>query len=250
MESCFVMNLAKTHLCLFLIRDGGIYWSLSHQHTGRTDIPLDEEGEADARKLGQKLATTTFSYVFTSPMQRTRKTCELAGFDATAKIEADLGEWDYGNYEGRRTIDIHKDRPEWNIYSDGCPNGETPSQISDRADRLIARLRDLEGNVALFSHGHFGCVLADRWVGLSVSDGPHVLLGTSSLGILSYDPDRPGTPVIALWNGRPHLESGSLHVPLISNRKTIRLRAIERWENEGSGVGPNPNDSPSGSTPK
>jgi broad specificity phosphatase PhoE len=253
MESRLDMNLASLHLNLYIIRHGETEWSLSHQHTGRTDIPLDEEGESEARKLGERLATTPFSHVFTSPMQRAQKTCELAGLGATAKIEADLAEWDYGNYEGRRTIDICKDRPDWNIYRDGCPNGETPSQISDRADRLISVLRYLEGNVALFSHGHIGCVLADRWIGLSVREGPHFLLGTSSLGILSYDPDRPGVPVIARWNGRSHLESASVYVPLIGDSIEIRHRAEKRWQNE-SGEIPNVlqirKASSDGSTPK
>jgi broad specificity phosphatase PhoE len=238
MESRLDMNLQKLHLNLYLIRHGETEWSLSHQHIGRTDLPLDEEGEAEACKLGERLATTTFSHVFTSPRQRAQRSCELSGLGATAKIEADLAEWDYGNYEGRRTLDIYEERPDWNIFRDGCPNGETPSQVSDRADRLLARLRYLEGNVALFSHGHFGCVLATRWIGLSVSEGPHFLLGTSSLGILSYDPDRPGVPVIARWNGHSDSGSASVYVPLIGDSLEIRHRAEKRWQNESGEIPP------------
>lgn len=153
-----------------------------------------------------------------------------------AKTESDLAEWDYGDYEGRRTSDIHKERPGWNIYRDGCPGGEIPAQASDRADRLIARLREMNGNIALFTHGQFGCVLAARWIGLPVIDGPHFLLGTASLSILGYDPDHPDIPVIVLWNGRSPQESGSLHYPLIGDNRTMRQRAIERWENEGGEI--------------
>jgi broad specificity phosphatase PhoE len=135
-------------------------------------------------------------------------------------------------------LDISEERPDWNIFRDGCPNGETPSQVSDRADRLLARLRYLEGNVALFSHGHFGCVLATRWIGLSVSEGPHFLLGTSSLGILSYDPDRPGVPVIARWNGHSDSGSASVYVPLIGDSLEIRHRAEKRWQNESGEIPP------------
>jgi broad specificity phosphatase PhoE len=223
-------------LRLYLIRHGETEWTLSHQHTGRTDIPLSENGESDARILGQKLQATKFSRIFTSPRRRAQQTCALAGFGYSAIIEPDLVEWDYGDYEGRRTIDIQSDRPRWNIFKDGCPNGEMPAQVSDRADRLLSKLRKMDGNIALFSHGQFGCVLAARWIGLPVTDGPHFLLGTTALGILSYDSNHPDTPVLALWNGNSTLESDSLFYPLIDGSRTPGRRAIERWENEGGEI--------------
>lgn len=226
----------KGPLRLYLIRHGETEWSVSHQHTGRTDIPLSENGEIDARTLGRRLRVTKFSHVFTSPRQRAQQTCALAGLGSSAMIEPDLAEWDYGDYEGRRTTDIQRDRPDWNIFKDGCPNGEMPAQISDRADRLLSKLRKMNGNIALFSHGQFGCVLAARWIGLPVTDGPHFILGTTSLGILSYDSNHPDTPVIALWNGNSALESDSLHYTRIDATQTWRQRAIERWENEGGEI--------------
>ena len=185
---------------LHLIRHGETAWSLSGRHTGRTEIPLTEEGERRARKLGEVLAAVQFSRVFTSPRLRARRTCELAGLGATAEIEEDLREWDYGDYEGRLSTEIHAARPDWNIFRDGCPGGETPAQISDRADRVIARLRTLEGNIALFSHGHFGRVLAARWVQLPVRDAQRFLLGTASLSLLGFEHANPAAPVIERWN--------------------------------------------------
>jgi len=149
-------------LRLYFIRHGETEWSLSGQYTGRTDIPLTAHGEEAARALGQHLRSTPFARVLTSPLLRARQTCELAGLGAAPEIEPDLAEWDNGDDEGRTTADILKSRPNWNLFRDGSPHGETPTQISDRADRFIARLRALDGNVALFSHSHFGRVLAAR----------------------------------------------------------------------------------------
>jgi broad specificity phosphatase PhoE len=185
---------------LYLVRHGETAWSLSGQHTGRTDIPLTEQGEQDARKLAAGLHTVRFSRVFTSPLQRARRTCELAGVGEVAEIEPDLTEWDYGDYEGLRPVDIRKRRPDWNVFGDGCPRGETPTQVSERADRLIARLRILEGNIAIFSHGHFGRVLAARWIGLPVGQAQHFLLSTASLSILGYEHNLAEDPAIVLWN--------------------------------------------------
>jgi len=185
---------------IYLIRHGETEWSLSGQHTGRTDIPLTTRGEDGARKLGLRLREIQFARVLTSPRQRARRTCELAGLGFVAEIEPDLAEWDYGDYESRRSAEIRKSRPDWNLFRDGCPNGESPGQISDRADHLIARLRSLDGNVALFSHGHFGRVLAARWIGLPVIEAQRFLLDTASLNILAYEHDRVESPVIALWN--------------------------------------------------
>ena len=185
---------------IYLIRHGETKWSLSGQHTGRTDIPLTEQGESDARKLGERLRGLNFSRVFTGPRLRAQRTCELAGLVPAVEIEPDLAEWDYGDYEGKHSADIFQTRPDWNLFRDDCPHGEMPGQISDRADRLIARLRALEGNVALFSHGHFGRVLAARWIGLPVGEAQHFLLDTASLNILGYEHNLAGSPVIALWN--------------------------------------------------
>ena len=185
---------------LCLVRHGETAWSLSGQHTGRTDIPLTEKGEQDARKLAERLSTVKFSHVFTSPLQRARRTCVLAGLGEVAEIEPDLVEWDYGDYEGQRTADIRAARPGWNVFRDGCPGGESPAQVSERADRLIARLRTLEGNIAIFSHGHFGRILAARWIGLEIRQAQNLLLSTASVSILGYEHNLAEVPAIVLWN--------------------------------------------------
>ena len=187
-------------LRLYLVRHGETAWSLSGRHTGRTDIPLTAHGEDEARGLNRRLAPITFSAVLTSPLQRARQTCELAGIGPPAQIEPDLEEWDYGDYEGLRSVDICKERPGWNLFRDGCPHGETPAQVSARADRLIERVGTLDGNVALFSHGQMGCVLAARWIGLAVIEAQHFLEDPASLGILGYDPSHPDVRAISLWN--------------------------------------------------
>jgi probable phosphoglycerate mutase len=186
--------------CIHLIRHGETEWSLSGQHTGRTDIPLTARGEDAARELGRRLQDISFAHVLTSPRRRALRTCELAGLGAAAEIAPDLAEWNYGDYEGMRTGEILAARPGWMIYRDGCPNGEMPAEISDRADRFIARLRGLGGNIALFSHGHFGRVLATRWIGLPVIEARRFDLDTTSLSILRYDYNDTEWPVIALWN--------------------------------------------------
>lgn len=185
---------------LYFIRHGETAWSLSGQHTGLTDIPLTAHGEDQARGLAPSLQRVQFAHVFTSPRQRAQRTCELAGLGSAAEIEPDLAEWDYGEYEGRRSADISEERPGWNIFKDGCPRGEAPQQIADRADRLIGRLCAMSGYIALFSHGHFGCVLAARWIGLPVLNGQHFLLNPASLSILCYNPSHPDLKVIAQWN--------------------------------------------------
>jgi broad specificity phosphatase PhoE len=181
-------------LRLHVIRHGETEWSLSGQHTGTSDIPLTARGEDEARGLVRWLGSRSFARVLCSPRQRARRTCELAGLGSAVETAPDLAEWDYGDYEGKRSADI---------FQDGCPGGESPAAITDRADRLIASLQSLEGNVALFSHGHFSCVLATRWIGLPVIEGQHLSLSTASLSILSYAPSHPDVRVIALWNATP-----------------------------------------------
>lgn len=223
-------------LRLYLIRHGETEWSLSGQYTGRTDIPLTAHGEGAAREVGQRLRSVSFAYVLTSPLKRAQQTCALAGLEPTPEIEPDLAEWDNGDDEGRTTADIIESRPDWNLFRDGSPQGETPSQISNRADRLIARLRALAGNVALFSHSHFGRVLAARWIGLSVEQAQHFLLSTASLSVLCYNHDRIDEPAIALRNSaayetfNPELNQGA------GDARPMKQLAIERWENEGGDI--------------
>ena len=166
---------------VYLARHGETAWTLSGQHTGLTDLPLTERGERNARRLEERLRGLSFAKVFTSPLQRARRTCELAGFGAVAEIDPDLVEWNYGEYEGRRTADIHRERPDWQLFRDGCPGGESPSQVGARADRAIKRVRAIEGNVLLFSSGHFLRVLAARWLGLEPGAGRFFLLSTAIL---------------------------------------------------------------------
>jgi probable phosphoglycerate mutase len=188
---------------VYLARHGETAWSLSGQHTGVTDLPLTERGERNARRLGERLKGQTFARVFTSPLQRARRTCELAGFGAVAQVDPDLVEWNYGAYEGRTTADIHRERPDWRLFRDGCPGGETLAQIGARAERVISRLRGRDGDVLLFSSGHFLRVLAARWLGLEASAGGLFFLGTASLSILGYEHDRTD-PVVRLWNDARH----------------------------------------------
>jgi glucose-6-phosphate isomerase len=223
-------------LRLYLIRHGETEWSLSGRHTGRTDIPLTPNGEDEARELGKHLLDIPFAHVLTSPLKRVLQTCELVGLDRAPEIEPDLAEWDYGDYEGQRSVDIHKERPDWDIYRDGCPRGEMPAQVSARADRLIARLRKLDGNIALFSHGHVGGVLAVRWIDLAVTEAQHFSLGTASLSIFAFDPHHPAVPVIALWNAGSHEIFNTVSPHPASGTMTTRQRALERWENEGGEI--------------
>ena len=200
------MNIATGNAVqLYYIRHGETEWSLSGKHTGRSDIPLTAHGEAQARALSSSLQEVQFMRVLTSPRQRARRTCELAGLGSTAEIDADLAEWDYGDYEGQRSVDICRARSGWNVFRDGCPGGESPVLISERADRLISRLCALQGNVALFSHGQFGSAFAARWIGLPVSEGQHFMLGPASLSILGHEPGHPDVRVIALWNFTPRI---------------------------------------------
>lgn len=185
---------------IILVRHGQTIWSLSGKHTGRTDLPLTKVGEESAFQLRAPLEDVRFTQVLTSPLQRARQTCELAGLGGSAQVENDLREWDYGAYEGRTSAEIHAEQPNWSVFRDGCPQGESVEQIADRADRVLARLRALEGPVALFSHGHFLRALTARWIGLPVGMGEHLILDPVSIGVLGYEHSTTGLPAICLWN--------------------------------------------------
>jgi broad specificity phosphatase PhoE len=188
---------------VYLARHGETAWTISRQHTGRTDLPLTAQGEAEAVRLGERLAGLRFAAVLTSPLQRAVRTCELAGFGAEAEVEPDLAEWNYGVYEGRTSADIHAERPDWQLFRDGCPGGESPEQVGARADRVVHRVRAIVGDALLFSSGHFLRVFAARWLGLEPGAGRYFLLGTASLSAVGYEHDR-SEPVIRLWDEMPH----------------------------------------------
>jgi broad specificity phosphatase PhoE len=189
---------------VLLARHGETAWSVSGQHTGPTDLPLTARGERNARRLGERLAGGSFAKVFTSPLQRARRTCELAGFGPAAAADPDLVEWDYGQYEGKTTAEIRGERPQWELFRDGCPGGETPAQVGARADRVIGRLRSAPGDVLVFSSGHFLRVLAARWLGLEPGAGRFFLLSTASLSALTCE-RQVSQPVIGLWNDTRHV---------------------------------------------
>jgi probable phosphoglycerate mutase len=191
---------------IYLARHGETAWTLSGQHTGLTDLPLTEHGEQNALRLGDRLKGLTFAKVFTSPLQRARRTCELAGFGAVAEVDPELLEWNYGDYEGLTSAQVHAKRPGWKLFRDGCPGGETVAQIGARADRVIARVRSIQGNVLLFSSGHISRVLAARWLGLDASAGQYFLLSTAALSQLGYEHDL-SEPVIRLWNDTSHVQA-------------------------------------------
>ena len=191
---------------VYLARHGETAWTLSGQYTGFTDLPLTERGERNARRLEERLGGLTFAKVFTSPLQRARRTCELAGFGAVAEIDEDLVEWNYGDYEGRNSADVHRERPDWELFRDGCPGGESPTQASARADRVVSRVRAVPGDVLLFSSGHFIRVLAARWLALAPGSlGHYFSLNPSSLSALSYEHNLT-RPVIQLWNDDHHVQ--------------------------------------------
>src|SRR6185369_13739156 len=168
----------------YLARHGETAWSISGQHTGLTDLPLTERGERNARSLGDRLRGLSFATVLCSPLQRARRTCDLAGFKAQAQIEPDLVEWDYGNYEGLTSAEIRKQRPDWQLFRDGCPGGESVEQVGARADRVVKKVREMQGDELLFSSGHFLRVLAARWLGLPVDAGRFFFLDTASFSTL------------------------------------------------------------------
>ena len=190
----------------YLARHGETAWSLSGQHTGLTDLPLTGRGERNARRLAVRLQGLSFKKVFTSPLQRARRTCELAGFGDRAEIDRDLLEWNYGEYEGRRTEEIHAERPDWQLFRDGCPGGESPEQVGERADRVVKRVREIRGNVLIFSSGHILRVLGARWLGLEPAGGKYFLLSTAGLSALGYEHNL-SQPAIKLWNDTNHVSA-------------------------------------------
>ncbi len=192
---------------IYLARHGETAWTISGQHTGRTDIPLTPLGESNAVLLGKRLKGLTFAAVYTSPLQRASRTCELAGFGSVAQKDPDLMEWNYGDYEGRTAADIQKDHPGWNVFDNGCPNGETLDQVAARALHVVARLKTMNtGNILLFSHGHFLRFVATNWLGLAAIDARLFLLKPTSLSILGYARNLD-EPAIRLWNDVGHLEN-------------------------------------------
>ncbi len=189
---------------LYIARHAETAWTISGQHTGLTDLTLTESGQNNARHLGNALLGRSFAHVFTSPLQRARRTCELAGFGAQAEVDRDLLEWNYGEYEGLRTTEIHAMRPGWELFRDGCPGGESAGDVGTRADRVLDRVRAVKRDVLIFSSRHFLRVLAARWLGLEPQAGRYFLLSTASLSALSYEHDLT-QPVIKFWNDLHHL---------------------------------------------
>jgi broad specificity phosphatase PhoE len=191
---------------VYLARHGETAWTISRQHTGRTDVPLTARGEANARSLGERLKGENFDRVIVSPLSRARRTCELAGLVGSARLDPDLLEWDYGVYEGRTTAEIRAGRPGWFLFRDGCPGGESIEAVGARADRVVARLRKANGRLLLFGHGHFFRVLSARWLGLPPGEARHFWLGTAALCILGYE-HTVDEPAILLWNDDRHAVS-------------------------------------------
>ncbi|HEY1381136.1 MAG TPA: histidine phosphatase family protein [Gemmataceae bacterium] len=188
---------------VYLARHGETAWTLSGQHTGRTDIPLTPRGEADARHLGERLKGHSFAVVLTSPLQRAKRTCELAGFGDRCQVDAGLREWDYGEFEGLKTAEIRQRRPDWDLFRDGCPGGEDAAAVGARADRVLARVRAAAGDVLLFAHGHILRVITARWLGQPPAAGRLYLCDPTSLGTLGYEHDHADEPVLRLWNEAP-----------------------------------------------
>ncbi len=192
---------------IYLARHGETIWSLSGQHTGMTDIPLTEQGEKNAKQLGQRLQGLTFAKVFSSPLQRALKTCELAGFGSMVMPDPLLEEWNYGDYEGRTTTEIQQTQPDWFIFRDGCPGGELPKQVAQRCDQMIEKMKAINGDILIFAHAHILRMLTTRWLGLPAEEGRLYFLSTASLSILGYEHNL-SEPVIRLWNDTSHLAAG------------------------------------------
>jgi probable phosphoglycerate mutase len=193
-------SVSKTLPRLFLARHGDTEWTDSRRRTGRTDIPLNERGETRARQIGERLQQFSFAQVYTSPLKRASRTCVLAGFGDVAQTDSDLVEWDYGDFEGTLTADIHKDRPGWELFRDGCPGGEMPTDVAQRADRFISRVLSVEGDVLAFSSGHIIRMIAARWLGLPPGAGRFFYCRPASVGVLGFEHESKSEPIIGLWN--------------------------------------------------
>jgi broad specificity phosphatase PhoE len=203
---------------LYLARHGATAWTDSHRHTGRTDLPLNERGENNARQLGKVLSPIPFVRVFTSPLRRVARTCALAGFGDVAGIDRDLLEWDYGRYEGKTTGEIVRERPGWEQFRDGCPDGESAQDVAGRADRFIARVHELGGNVLAFSSGHIIRMIAARWLGLPPAAGRCFFCQPGSVGELGFEHDSRDQPIVRLWNS----------VNLLSSATSARMDLVEQ----------------------
>ena len=206
---------------VYLARHGETAWSITGQHTGLTDLPLTIAGENNARKLRGALGSLIFARIFSSPLRRAWRTCELAGFRARVEILHDLVEWDYGEYEGRTSTEIHAERPDWELFRDGCPGGESPEQVAARADRVVDLVRSVSGNVLLFSSGHFLRMLAARWADIDTLGARSLMLSTASLSVLGYE-SSIARPAIRLWNDTHHL--------LADNERYINAESLQLIE--------------------
>lgn len=227
-------------LRIYLICHGETEWARSNRVYGLTDLPLTAFGEGELLKWGQFFCQIPFTQVRCSPHQCTRKTCDLLGLGELVEVDEDLVDWNYGDYEGLKSTEIIESHPDWSLFQDGCPHGESPAQISARADQLIDHLRTLTGNVALVSHSKFCGVLAARWIGLAVTAAQHFPLEIASLGMLGFDQNRPQTPVIELWNAGPHDGSQTVQEYREAEARALKQRAIQRWENEGGEIPSDP----------
>jgi probable phosphoglycerate mutase len=185
---------------LYLARHGDTAWTENGKHTGRTDIPLNEHGEEHARQLGERLRGFSFVRVFTSPLVRASRTCALAGFGAAAEVDPDLVEWDYGKFDGRTTADVLKEWPGWEMFRDGCPGGETADDVAARADRFIAKVQKIGGDVLTFSSGHMIRMIAGRWCGLAPTAGRIFFCRPASVGVLGFEHNQRDQPILNLWN--------------------------------------------------
>ena len=212
---------------IHLARHGETAWSTTGRHTGWADIPLTERGRENARLLGERLRGLTFARVFTSPLERALRTCELAGFREVAEVDRDLLEWHYGEYEGRTSVEIREERPDWDLFRDGCPGGESPDDVRVRADRIVSRVRAVQGDVLIFSSAHLLRVLAARWLGLDPGAGRWLLLHTASLSALGYDRDR-SRAVIRLWNETRHLD-----MPAANDLRSAKAISKDTEERKG-----------------
>ena len=219
--------MSESFPLVFLARHGETAWTITGQHTGLTDLPLTEHGEDNARRLGEALRGLTFAKVFTSPLRRAMRTCELAGFKSVAEVDRDLVEWDYGEYEGRLTLDILRERPGWKLFCDGCPSGESPQQVAARADRVVRRARAVAGNVLLFSSGHFLRVLATRWIEIEPVNGQSLMLGTASLSALSYE-NSLSQPAIRFWNDTHHVRTSDGEARLAARERSVATQEVTR----------------------